>query len=49
METVDGENLDDAKNQSWWRQTCNGEDAYPGADSEVLHDGDQYGWFYTIG
>ena len=49
VETVDGETVDYAKNQSWWRLTCNGEDAATGADSVVLHDGDQYGWFYTIG
>lgn len=49
VDTVDGETVDYARNQSWWRLTCNGEDAGTGADAVVLHDGDQYGWIYTIG
>lgn len=49
VETVDGETVDYATNQSWWRLTCNGQDALTGADAVVLHDGDRYGWFYTIG
>ncbi len=49
VETVDGESVDYAKNQSWWRLTCNGEDAATGADAAILHDGDHYGWFYTAG
>lgn len=49
VETVDGETVDYARNQSWWRLTCNGEDAGTGADAVVLHDGDRYGWIYTIG
>lgn len=49
VETVDGETVDYARDQSWWRLTCNGEDVTTGADAVVLHDGDRYGWFYTIG
>ena len=49
VETVDGESVDYAKNQSWWRLTCNGEDAATGADAAILHAGDHYGWFYTAG
>ena len=49
VETVDGEPVDYHRDQSWWRLTCNGEDATTGADAVVLHDGDQYAWFYTTG
>lgn len=49
VETVDGETVDYARDQSWWRLTCNGEDVTTGADAVVLHDGDRYGWFYTVG
>lgn len=49
VETVDGETVDYAKDQSWWRLTCNGEDVTTGVDAVVLHDGDRYGWFYTAG
>lgn len=49
VETVDGETVDYAKDQSWWRLQCNGEDAVTAADAVVLHDGDRYAWFYTVG
>lgn len=49
VETVDGESIDYAKDQSWWRLTCNGADAGTGADSVPLRDGDVYGWIYTVG
>lgn len=49
VETVDGETVDYAKDQSWWRLQCGGEDVTTGVDAVVLHDGDRYGWFYTTG
>lgn len=49
VETVDGETVDYAKDQSWWRLTCNGEDVVTGVDAVVLHDGDRYEWFCTAG
>lgn len=49
VDTVDGETVDYARDQSWWRLTCNGEDAGTGADTAVLQDGDVYGWIYTTG
>ena len=49
VETVDGETADYSADQSWWQLSCNGERAQTGADSIVLHDGDQYVWTYTIG
>lgn len=48
-ETVDGETVDYARDQSWWRLQCNGEDVTSGVDAVVLHDGDRYAWFYTSG
>ena len=49
MVTVDGETVDYARDQSWWRLTQNGQDVTTGADAVVLRDGDRYGWFYTSG
>ena len=49
VETVDGETVDYARDQSWWRLTQNGQDVTTGADAVVLRDGDRYGWFYTSG
>lgn len=49
VETVDGEMVDYARDQSWWRLTQNGQDVTTGADAVVLRDGDRYGWFYTSG
>lgn len=49
VETVDGEAVDYTRDQSWWRLQCNGEDVTTGVDAVVLHDGDRYGWFYTVG
>ena len=49
VDTVDGETADYSRDGSWWRLTCNGEDAQTGADGVVLCDGDIYGWIYTVG
>ena len=49
VDTVDGETVDYARDQSWWRLTCNGEDAGSGANTVVLRDGDAYEWICTTG
>ena len=49
VDTVDGEQADYNLNGSWWRLSCNGEDAQTGVDEMVLQDGSVYTWSYTIG
>lgn len=49
VDTVDGETADFARDGSWWRLTCNGQDAQTGAAGAALRDGDVYGWIYTAG
>ena len=49
VDTVDGETADYAKDNSWWRLTCGGEDAQTGAGGVMLEDGGVYGWVYTVG
>lgn len=49
VQTVDGETVDFAKDQSWWKLACNGTDVTNGVDSVVLRDGDEYEWAYTTG
>lgn len=41
IKTVDGETVDDAK-QQWWCLTKAGEDVYTGADETPIQDGDQF-------
>lgn len=49
VETVDGETADYARDGSWWKLSCNGEDSQTGVDAVVIHDGDHYTWTYTSG
>lgn len=49
VDTVNGETADYEKDGSWWRLTCNGEDAAAGVSGVPLRDGDVYGWIYTTG
>ena len=49
VDTVDGESADYDTDQSWWKLSCDGEDAQTGADAVVLQDGSVYTWTYMAG
>ena len=49
VDTVDGETASYETNGSWWKLSCDGEDAQTGADGVVLTDGGVYTWTYTVG
>ena len=49
VDTVDGETADYAASQSWWKLSCNGQEAQTGADAVVLEDGAVYTWTYMDG
>lgn len=47
VDTVDGETADYDADGSWWRLTCDGEDAQTGVDEVILTDGSVYVWTYS--
>lgn len=48
VDTVDGETVNYDLNKSWWKLSCDGEDAQTGADAVVIQNGSVYTWTYTI-